>query len=186
MKTFTSYDLKDAQIFMENKDYKQANELLNEMYDYSKNFLHIESGYLMYYIGYCHDCLGDSYAAIEWINGAIRIDPFNYDYAAYRSGALGEIEKTLEKHIPYGSAKLAEVIKIYNFLLDQGNVKSSLQFSMIRFYFKINDIVTAKKMLINFLERNPNDEEAKMMFASLDTFVVKNNPLKQKQNLKSA
>lgn len=186
MKAFTSYDFKDVQLFMENKDFARANELLMEMYDYSKNFIHIESGYLMYYIGHCQECLGNNYVAIEWLNSAIRIDPFNYDYASYRCGVLSEIEKTLEKHIPYGDAKFAEVIKIYNFLLDQGSVRSSLQFSMIHFYLKVNEVTTAKKMLENYLERNPNDEEAKIMYASLDTFVVKNNPLKQKQKLKSA
>jgi len=170
MKTYTVSDFKDVLIFIDNKDYQRAYDLLLETHTYLKNVLHQESAHIMYYMAYCQDFLGNPYGAIEWINRCLEIDSYNYFYASFRGGCLGEIEDSIDQFIPYGIEKYAEVEKIYNFLLKEGHVRSSVQFSMIRFYIKINELGTAKKMLENFIERNPNDKEASFIYTTLNSF----------------
>lgn len=186
MKIYTACDFKDVLALLEDKEYVLANELLLEIYDYHKNVLHLESSYLFYYRGVLQYYLGNNYAAVEWLNKALALDSFNYQHASYKSFVLSEIESSLDAHIPYGIIRLKEVEKIYQFLKEQGHVRTALQFNMIRFYIKINDNETAKSMLVNYLDRNPNDEDAKSMLMGLDSFVIDSGTLKSKQKLKTA
>lgn len=186
MKSFTVSDFKDALVFIENKDYERANSLLLEIHDFMKNILHHESAHIMYYLAYCQDCLKNPYAAIDWVNRSLEIDPYNYYYASFRTTILGEIEESIDQLIPYGMEKLAEVEKLYNYLIAQGQVRSNLQFNMIRFYIKINNLEAAQDMLENFLERNPNDSEAKFMYSSLNSFGVKSRKIDQKAKIRCA
>lgn len=185
IKTFTVSDFKDVLVFIENKEYTQAIDLLMEINTYMKTFLQVESAHILYYIAYCHDCLNNPYGAIDWVNRVLQIDPFNYHYASFRTSVLAEIENSIDQLIPYGILKFAEVEKIYQFLIIQGYVRSNLQFNMIRYYIKVNELETAKVMLKNYLERNPNDEEAIFILSSLTSFYVNNNS-NQRPKLKTA
>jgi tetratricopeptide (TPR) repeat protein len=186
MKTFTVYDFKDVLTLIDDKEYKIANEMLVEIYDYNINVLHVESSYVIYYLGVLQYYLGNNFAAIDWFNKSLELDPYNYHHASFRGQVLSEIESTIDSHVPYGIARLKEVEKIYLFLKEQGFVRSALQFSMIRFYLKINDKPTAKVMLQNFLDRNPNDEDAKALLMGIDSFIVDAGALKSKQKTKAA
>ncbi len=170
MKIFTVSDFKDVFVFIENKDYQRAYDLLFDAQLYLKNTLHQESAHVLYYLSYCQYCLGNLYGAMEWVSKALEIDSYNYGYATFRTTLLSEIEESIDSLIPYGLEKSADVERIYSFLLKEGQVRSSVQFLMIRFYIKINEISSAKIMLENFLERNPNDEEASFMYATLNSF----------------
>lgn len=174
MKNFTVSDFKDVLEFIENKEFQRAYDLLIEVHSFLKETLHQDSAHIMYYLAYCQDSMGNSYAGVEWLNRVLEIDGFNYYYASYRTNILSDIESSIDKFIPYGIEKNTEVEKIYNFLIKEGHVRSSLQFSMIRFYIKTNELETARKMLTNFIERNPNDDEAKFMFSTLNSFGVGN------------
>lgn len=186
MKSFAVCDFKDVLVFLENKENQRAYDTLFEIHSFMKDVLHQESAHIMYYLAYCQELLGNPYSALDWLNRVLEIDSFNYYYASYRSSILSQIENSIDDLIPYGLEKNAEVEKIYNFLIKEGHVRSSLQFSMIRFYIKTNELETAKTMLTNFLERNPNDEEAKFMYSSLNSFGVSNNKVNMKTNIKCA
>lgn len=168
MKVFTVSDFKDVYVFIENKEYQRAYDFLFEAHSYLKNHLHRESAHVMYYLGYCQACLKNPYSAVDWLNRAFEIDNCNYIYASLRTSVLAEIEESIEPFIPYGTEKLAEVEKIYNYLLKEGYVRSNLQFMMIRFYININELSVAKNMLENYLERNPNDDEACFIYSNLN------------------
>ena len=133
MKIFTVSDFKDVFTFIDNKDYQRAYDLLLEGHTYLKNVLHQESAHVMYYMAYCQDYLNNPYAAIEWLNLALEIDSYNYSYATFRTSVLSEIEESIDPLVPYGLEKLGEVEKIYSYLLKEGHVRSSVQFSMIIF-----------------------------------------------------
>lgn len=180
MKSFTASDFKDILVFLENKEYERANFQLIEIHEFMKNILNQESAHIMYYIAYCQDCLRNPYKAIEWVNRSLEIDPYNYFYASFRATVLCEVEESIDQLIPYGVEKLAEVEKIYQYLMKEGHIRSNLQFNLIRYHIKINNLESAKLMLENFLERNPNDSEATFMYATLMSYGVKKTQAKQK------
>lgn len=186
MKIFTVSDFKDVFIFIDNREYQRAYDFLFEAHTYLKNVLHQESAHVMYYMAYCQDYLNNPYGAIEWLNQALEIDNCNYVYASFRTSVLSEIEESIDPLIPYGIEKYGEVEKIYNFLLKEGYVRSNVQFLMIRFYIKINELSVAKKMLENFIERNPNDEEASFMYANLNSFSLSTSKKDARTKLKTA
>lgn len=186
MNTYTVYDFTDIRILMDDKKYDEALTILNQMNDYSSATLGIKSPYVMYFIAICQANLGQTYSAVKWLRMAKTIDPFNNDVACFYTTLLCEIETSIDSLVPYGKAKWAEVEKIYLFLREHGHVRSSLQFNMIRFYIKINELKTARLMLTNFLERNPNDDEANFMLTSLDAFGVSTEKLNRRSKLKAA
>lgn len=185
MKAYTAYDLLDVRTLMDQKNYEAAYNLLIEIYDHSKNVLKIESPFVLYFLALCQANLGSYYKAAEWAHQAKKADPLNCDINNLYYNLLTSIEESVVELVPYGLEKKEEVEKIYTYLLEKGHVRSSLQFCMIRFYLKINELEPAKEMLENYLNRNPNDEEAKFMKTCMDSFGVKST-LSQKARVKAA
>lgn len=185
MKAYTSYDLLDARILMGQKKYEEAYNLLMEVYDHTKNILNIQSPYLLYQLALCQANLGNHYKAVEWALQGKKADPLNWDVNNLYFTLLGTIEESVIDLVPFGLEKKEEVEKIYTYLLEKGHIRNTLQFCMIRFYIKINELVLAKEMLDNYLITNPNDEDAKFMKSCMDSFGVKSN-LSQKARVKAA
>lgn len=185
MKAYTAYDLLDARILMEQKKFEEAYNLLMEVYDHTKNILNIESPFLFYLLALCQANLGYHYKAVEWAQKGKKADPLNCDVNNLYFTMLTTIEESVIDLVPYGLEKKEEVEKIYQFLLEKGHIRNTLQFCMIRFYIKINELEPAREMLENYLVTNPNDEDAKFMKTCMDSFGVKGN-LSQKARVKAA
>ena len=170
MKLYTAYDFSDIKTFINNKHYERALEELLLINSYSKEVLKMESPYTLYYISYCHYCMNNYTLAIEWISKAIELDLLNYEFARLQNDIYLEIENRLISLIPYGNDHKNEILKTYDYLFKCGFVRSSLQFEMIRYYQKINELEKAYDLLLNYLDRNPNDKDAQLMMESLNAF----------------
>jgi tetratricopeptide (TPR) repeat protein len=183
---YTVYDMSDVDTYMKNKEYDKAYDLLMNIHDQNLNLYKTESPYVMYMLSICHANFGQTYVALDWIQKARSYDQFNYLFADLENRLLIDLENFVTELIPFGMEKKEEVEKIYNYLHKRGFVRSSVQFNMIRFYIRINELVTAEKMLENFLERSPNDQEAKFILSTLKSFGVKTDRLDNKSKVKAA
>ena len=183
---YTVYDLADVETYMKNKEHDKAYDLLMKIHDQNLNIYKSESPYVMYMLAICHANFGQTYVALDWIEKARSYDQYNYLFADIENRLFVDLENSVSELIPYGIEKKEEVEKIYNYLHKRGFIRSGIQFNMIRFYIHINELVIAEKMLDNYLERSPNDQEAKFIKSSLNSFGVKTDRLDNKSKVKAA
>lgn len=154
---YTIFDVKDGLDLFEKENYQDALEIFLKVYEQSLNEMK-ESGFLACYIAICYDYMRDHLEAAYWINKALALDPYCTRYEA----SAGIIYDNVECYIEWetlNTNNTEKVMNLFNFLKQNGRVKSNTQFVMIRFFMKNKNFKAAKEMLDNALERNPFDKD---------------------------
>lgn len=154
---YTIFDVKDALDLFKKENYQDALEIFLQVYEQSLNEMK-ESGFLACYIAICYDYLNDPLEAAYWINKAIALDPYCTRYESSANIIFDNIERFIEWET-LNNNNIDKVMNLYNFLKQNGRVKSNTQFVMIRFYMKNKNYAAAKVMLENALARNPFDKD---------------------------
>ena len=115
------------------------------------------SSSLCFHIAICYDMLKRPLEAVTFIEQARDIDPLDLSVNKSYRIIYRNIDALLERKISHNADKKA-ISKVYDLLLQMGNVSSTTQRSMILFYEKTGQIEDCQNLLDNALERNPNDK----------------------------
>jgi tetratricopeptide (TPR) repeat protein len=155
--TYFIYDVKDALTFFDEKDYDKALSMLLAIND-KLTIDERKSAFVFYHIAICYDYLRNHFEAAYWVKEAAALDPLDIAIEASAGVIFNNLEKEMD-NLSLHKENSEKVLQYYNYILENGRVKSNTQFIMIRFYMKLNNLGEAKLLLDNALERNPKDKD---------------------------